>query len=164
MEIRIFYSFKMMQPDMWWKICYTTRHLNGWKHRWTIRDFPTIQSVFFPVIRSYFRGGSVRVDWGFSEGSEGVQWGLGGVNLSEPPLNPQSTPFEYKTEAFRIRWMEHQSTTTEKSFCQYFSLKDRKDLSVPSVKIRSFSTTYPVGDLCWNKCRDFKLVGKFYLP
>ena len=34
------------------------------------------------------------VQWGLPGGSEGVAWGLGGVNLTEPSLNPQPIPYK----------------------------------------------------------------------
>jgi len=50
------------------------------------------------------------VTWAFPGGCLGVSWGLGGVNLSEPPTNSQERPIDsslYLKRVYnRVRWNE----------------------------------------------------------
>ena len=87
-----------------------------------------IVSAFFQHRRPWIQSVSVhcweRVHRGFIEGSLRVHWGLGGVNLNEPSMNPQYTPFGM---SLYIEWMELESGKCPPGMnCKYIN----RDISV----------------------------------
>ena len=59
-----------------------------------LKEFGMNLQLIFKIASTSFCQYLFTVERGFIEGSLRVHWGLRGLNLIEPPMNPLSTPFE----------------------------------------------------------------------
>jgi len=81
------------------------------------------------------------LDRGLPEGYLGVAWGFGGVNLTEPPRNPLSTPSKL---SFYLKWEEYKNfigrrlngkgKNNEHQIRISFCLQENQDLYLSTIR------------------------------